>query len=123
MAGTSDEHKNSGWAQRTLSALNGVFTGIRRGNKMRLKLMGSGAAILLVAVLWPPPIWWAVVALAIGGVLAAELINSVVDGLAGHIDPDRHAETAALKDMAAGVTLVLNATALVVLFCLLVEML
>jgi len=123
MARGSDDLKNLGLAQRTMFALNGVFAGIKREGSLRLELMVSGAAILLVAVLWPPPIWWAVAALCIGGVLAAELINSAIEALADHLHPDLHAEIRVVKDMAAGAILVLNATALAVLFFFLIEML
>jgi undecaprenol kinase len=123
MARTTNDLKNMGLAQRMMSALNGVFAGLQRESSLRLEIYVAGAAILLVAILRPLPIWWAVTALTIGCVLSAELINSAIEALADHLHPDLHAEIRIVKDMAAGAVLVLNTIALAVLLCFLIEML
>ena len=62
----------------------------------------------------PPPLWWAIAALTIAFVLAAELFNTAVEGLADHLHPDQHPAIKAVKDCAAAAVLVASAAALAV---------
>ena len=49
---------------------------------------------------------WALLALTIGGVLTAELINSAVERAIDRISAERHLLSGAAKDMAAGAVLI-----------------
>ncbi len=76
-------------------------------------MLASGAAAALL-LFRPPIIWWAVVALTIGAVLAVELMNSAFEALVDHLHPDRHPEIRIIKDMDAGGVLLVSLGALVV---------
>lgn len=75
---------------------------------------GSGACALIC---WPPPrcsrcsLWWALLALAVGLVLVAELFNSALETLLDHLHPGQHPEIGTAKDIAAGAVLVACAVA------------
>src|SRR3712207_1202949 len=67
------------------------------------------AAVAVIGVLvWlePAPFWWAVAALTIGFVLAAEVFNTAIEVLADHLHPEQHPAIRAVKDCAAGAVLV-----------------
>ena len=62
----------------------------------------------------PAPLWWAVMALAVGLVLVAELINTALEAVVDRLHPERHPEIGAAKDIAAGAVLVASGIAVVV---------
>jgi undecaprenol kinase len=111
--------KNRSVPERFLFALHGIGSAWLREGSFRLEILCAASALVLLAWLRPPLLWWAVAVLMIALVLAAELINSAIEALADHIHPDLHAEIRAVKDMAAGGILVLNGAALVILALLL----
>jgi diacylglycerol kinase (ATP) len=119
MENTGDDLKNRSLWRRSGYALNGIFAGLNREGSLRLELAVAAAALILLAWLRPPAVWWAIGVLIMASVLAAELINSAIEALADHLHPTLHAEIRVVKDMAAGAILVLNLAALVVLALLL----
>ena len=119
MENTGDEFKNRSLWQRSGYALNGILAGLHREGSLRLELAVAAAALILLAWLRPPAVWWAVGVLMMAAVLAAELINSAIEALADHLHPTLHREIRVVKDMAAGAILVLNVAAVVVLALLL----
>lgn len=119
MDDTGDAFKNRSLWQRSGYAINGILAGLNREGSLRLELAVAVAALILLAWLRPPAVWWAIGVLIIAAVLAAELINSALEALADHLHPTLHAEIRVVKDMAAGAILVLNVAALVVLALLL----
>ncbi len=66
------------------------------------------------ALLWfaPGATWWAIVALTVAFVLAAEIVNTAVEGLADHLHPEQHPAIKVVKDCAAGAVLVATVAAL-----------
>ena len=62
--------------------------------------------ILALVVLRPAAVWWGVILLTTGLVLAAELFNAAIEALVDHLHPDRHPEIQTVKDMAAGAVVV-----------------
>jgi diacylglycerol kinase (ATP) len=119
MEDAGDEFKNRSPWRRSGYAINGILVGLSREGSLRLELAVAAAALLLLAWLRPPAVWWAIGVLTIAAVLAAELINSAIEALADHVHPTLNAEIRVVKDMAAGAILVLNLAALVVLALLL----
>lgn len=106
--------KNRPFRERLTFALDGLRVAWHRESSFRTQLvLASGAAAALV-LFRPPIIWWAVVALTIGAVLAVELMNSAFEALVDHLHPDRHPEIRIIKDMAAGGVLLVSLGALVV---------
>lgn len=95
-------------------ALNGLKLAARRERSLRVQLLAMAAVLALLLATRPAPVWWALLALAVGLVLMAELFNSALETLLDHLHPDRHPQIGAAKDMAAGAVLVASATAVVV---------
>ncbi|MGE3316213.1 MAG: diacylglycerol kinase family protein [Planctomycetaceae bacterium] len=62
---------------------------------------------------------WAVIALTIGAVLAAEIINTVVEALVDLLMPEWHERAKVAKDASAGAVLVISITAVLVGLCVL----
>lgn len=67
--------------------------------------------------------WCALFALAVGGVLAAELMNTALEKVIDQLHPESHPAIGLAKDCAAGAVLILSATSLVLFFCLLIQIL
>lgn len=70
------------------------------------------AALLLLLLLRPAPLWWALVGIMVMLVLAAELINTALEHLADHLHPEQHPQIKLVKDCAAAAVLLLSVGAL-----------
>ncbi len=105
------DFKNRPFGRRLGFALAGLRTAWRQENSFRTQALLAVVAILLFALLGIKLLWWALVVLCIGLVLAAELTNSSVEALADHLHPEQHPEIGKVKDMLAGMVLVLSLTA------------
>lgn len=104
--------KNQSLPQRLVFALAGVRTAWRTENSFKTHIV---AAIAVVGVLlWfePAPLWWAIASVTVAFVLAAELFNTAVEGLADHLHPEQHPAIKSVKDCAAGAVLVASVAAL-----------
>ena len=64
--------------------------------------------------LQPAAIWWALIILSIALVLAAELVNSAIEALSDHLHPDIHPSIGKVKDMLAGMVLVVSIAAAII---------
>lgn len=85
----------------------------------RLQLLAALAVVALGLWLELGHTDWALLALAIGGVLASEAANTALEALADRTAPERHALVARAKDVAAaGVLIASLAAAAVGLFVL-----
>jgi diacylglycerol kinase len=74
----------------------------------------GAAAVLVVAggvLLRLPPAAWAVLVLAIGLVLFAELLNTAIEAVVDLVSPDYHPLAKQAKDVAAAAVLVAAVTA------------
>ena len=106
--------KGQSFKRRLGFAVNGLFLAFCREHSFRSHVL-AGAGVLVVLLLTrPAPIWWAIGALAVGFVLAAELFNTAFEVLADHLHPEQHPEIQAVKDIAAGAVLVSSLMALLV---------
>ena len=77
-------------------------------------LLNAWSWLFLVLILTrPAPIWWAVLGLAVGIVLMAELFNSALETLIDHVHPEHHPEVGAAKDIAAAAVLLASIAAVV----------
>ncbi len=115
--------KNQGFARRLRYAALGLTWAWRRENSFRIQVMAAGFAGAALLILRPPPIWWAIVALTIAVVLAAELFNAAIEALSDHLHPDLHPEIRAVKDIAAAAVLCASAGALIVGVSLIISLL
>ena len=83
-------------------ALAGIGIVFRREQSFRIQCaLGLGAAAV-TAALRPGWVWAALVALSIGLVLAAELVNGALEYLIDRVHPEIHDEIKFAKDAAAG---------------------
>jgi diacylglycerol kinase len=106
--------KNRSFQERLMFALNGLSAAWLRESSFRTQTALAAFAVIVLVILRPPVVWWALVALTVSFVLAAELMNSAIEALVDHLHPLRHPEIRAIKDMAAGGVLLASAGALLV---------
>ena len=114
--------KNQPFYKRFTFAFAGIRTAFRTEKSFRTQCVFALAALLMLMVLRPNPIWWGLLSLTIGCVLAAELINTSLEALIDHVHPQLHPMTAKAKDCAAGAVLVMSVTSLLVAAALLVDL-
>ena len=81
---------------------------------MRTHGMAVIAAGIFLGLTGAPALWWALVGLAVGLVLVAEMANTAIETLADRIHPGQHPEIGVVKDVAAGAVLVATIVAIVV---------
>ena len=113
--------KNRPFHIRLRFALAGLTAGWRRERSLRTHVMFAAFAGVALVVLRPDPIWWALVGVTCGLVIALELVNAAIEGVIDLLHPDLHPEIKAIKDMAAGAVLVLSIAALLVALALIVD--
>lgn len=106
--------KGQPFIKRVGFALHGLQLAVRREGSFRLHLLASAAVLLVLLTTRPAPLWWALLTLAVGLVLVAELVNSALEALSDHLHPESHPEIGAAKDIAAGAVLVASGIAVVV---------
>lgn len=74
----------------------------------------AAATVLVFLLLQPAWFWWGLIVLCIGLILASELLNSALEILIDHMHPEIDPAIGQVKDVLAGMVLVLSLTALVV---------
>jgi diacylglycerol kinase (ATP) len=104
-------------------ALSGLMHGLRRERSVRFQAVVLVLVFAALAILRPEPIWWAAAALAGAGVLAAELLNTAIETLADHLNPEVHPQIRVVKDCAAAAVFVCVVAALAVAAALAVHLL
>ena len=115
--------KNQPLRHRIGFALSGLGHALRRERSVRFQVAILVLVLAALAVFRPGPIWWAAVALASAGVLAAELINTAIETLADHLSPEVHPQVRVVKDCAAAAVLICAIGALAVAVALAVHLL
>lgn len=112
--------KNQPFSRRLGFAMTGFAGALRSEPSLKFHL--AAALAVFAVLLWrrPAPLWWAVVALTIASVLAAELFNTAVEHLADYVQPEQHRQIKAVKDYAAAAVLVASLGALAVAAALLI---
>ena len=97
-----------------LFAGQGVWHAVRHQRNMRVHLAAAVAAVVAGLVLKISAVGWACVLLAMGLVLTAEMLNTVVESLVDLHTDEYHPLAKVAKDTAAGAVLVSSLTALAV---------
>ena len=115
--------KNQPLWRRTGYALAGLRHALRTEHSVRFEAVVFVLVVVALAILRPAPLWWALVALASAGVLAAELLNTAIEALADHLCPEHHPRIRVVKDCAAAAVFVSVVGALVVAAALAVHLL
>ena len=106
--------KNQPFHRRLSFALAGIGAALRSEKSFRTQMAAAVAIMLVLAWVQPAPVWWALIAIAIAGVFAAELINTALEALADHLHPEQHPRIKLAKDCAAAAVLVASLAALAV---------
>jgi undecaprenol kinase len=104
--------KNQSLSARLRFARDGLAHAITTERSLRFQVSTFAAALVALAFLRPEPIWWALVMLASGAVITAELFNTAIEALADHLHPETHTSIRAVKDCAAGAVLVASIASL-----------
>ncbi len=103
---------NRDWFDSFNDAASGLLRAARTQRNVRLHLLSAVAAVVLALYLRLERAEFVLVALAIGLVLVAELLNSAVEGVVDLVVEHEHPAAKAAKDVAAGAVLVAAAVAL-----------
>jgi diacylglycerol kinase len=101
----------SGFLRSFSFAGQGVWYVVRTQRNMRVHLLAAAAAIMTGLVLHIGVADWACVVAAIGLVLTAETLNTVVEALTDLYTSEEHPLAKVAKDAAAGAVLLASATA------------
>lgn len=98
--------KGQSFRKRLGFAIDGICLAFRQENSFRFHVLAGTGVLAVLLLTRPAPAWWAIGALAVGFVLAAELFNTALEILIDHLHPEQHPEIRAVKDIAAGAVLV-----------------
>ncbi|MDO8073526.1 diacylglycerol kinase [Janthinobacterium sp. SUN176] len=113
--------KNQPLHKRMGFALQGLGAALRMESSFRLQCLAALLVLLVLAWYRPAMIWWALLLLNCGMVLAAELFNTALENLIDHLHPALHPSIKIVKDCAAGAVLILSISALCVFVAFLLE--
>lgn len=113
--------KNQPFYNRVVFALQGIVAALRLESSFRLQCLAALIVLILLACVRPAMIWWALLLLNCGMVLAAELFNTALEHLIDHLHPELHPSIKIAKDCAAGSVLVLSLSAVAVFVAFLIE--
>ena len=118
-----NSYKNRRFHARLGFALRGLAQALRSEASLRLQALAGAAALVVLLVLRPAAVWWALVSLASAAVLAAELFNTAIEHLADLLHPQQSPAVRLVKDCAAAGVLIAVLGALGVGAALLVHVL
>lgn len=107
-------HKNLNFFRRLCFALQGLRLAWNGESSFRSHIVIALLTCGGVAILRPAPVWWALLALAVGFVICAEVFNTALERMADRVQPEFDEEIRAIKDIAAGAVLVAAFTAIAV---------
>jgi diacylglycerol kinase (ATP) len=106
-----DRMKNQPFPQRLSYSLQGIRTAWKLEASFRFQSLAALGVLALLIALRPPVVWWALLLLNCGLVLAAELINTALEHALDHLHPDIHPAIKVSKDCAAGAVLIFSLSA------------
>lgn len=101
--------KGQGFSSRFAFALSGWRDAFLMERSFRTQVLAAVAALAATAWVGPSSLWWALILICIGLVLAAELLNSALEAALDGLHPERAEFVRLSKDCAAGAVLVFSA--------------
>ncbi|MGK5008309.1 diacylglycerol kinase [Janthinobacterium sp. MDB2-8] len=113
--------KNQPFFKRMGFALSGIAVALRLESSFRLQCLAALMVVIVLAWSKPAMIWWALLLLNCGLVLAAELFNTALEHLIDHLHPGLHPSIKITKDCAAGAVLILSMSAVCIFVAFLLE--
>lgn len=114
-----DSSKNQSFATRLGFAISGLKAGFRTEHSLRTQGLAMALLCIVLLVIRPSAIWWALGFLTSAVVIAAEFFNTALEQLADHLHPGQHIRIRAVKDSAAAAVLVVALGAVAVFAALL----
>ncbi|TWT49978.1 Undecaprenol kinase [Thalassoglobus neptunius] len=106
--------KNDSFLASLKIAIRSLFEAAATERNFRIQLAIAVAVIVAGLILGLTTIEWIVIAICIGGVLSAELINTAIESVVDLLQPEIDERARRAKDFAAGSVLVVSITAAVV---------
>lgn len=106
--------KNQSFKNKLENALTGLLYAWDHEDNIRTQVALAGLTVLIFLFVQPALIWWGLIFLCIGMVIAAEIANSAMEALIDHIHPKIHPSIRHVKDMLAGMVLVLSGTTVLI---------
>ena len=103
--------KNQPFPKRLSYSLQGIGTAWRMEASFRFQSLMALAVVALLIALRPPAVWWALLLLNCGLVLAAELFNTALEHALDHLHPEIHPAIKVSKDCAAAAVLIFSLSA------------
>lgn len=113
--------KNQSFFKRMGFALNGIAAAFRMESSFRLQCVAALMVVVVLAWSKPTMIWWALLLLNCGLVMAAELFNTALEHLIDHLHPGMHPSIKVAKDCAAGAVFILSMSAVSIFGAFLLE--
>lgn len=98
--------KNRRFLDRLGFACKGLATVFRRERSFRTQTALGGIATIVTIAMRLDLLWYALLSLAIGAVLALEAMNAALEYLCDHLHPEHADEIGHVKDAAAGAVLI-----------------
>ena len=102
------------WSQKFADAFRGCSRAFRSQSSFAVHVTVAVAVVVAAALFRATAVEWCLLALAIGGVLVAEVFNTALESLARGPGSRRHPRLRDALDMASAAVLVAAATATVV---------
>jgi diacylglycerol kinase (ATP) len=102
-------------------AFAGLRAAWRHEKSFRTQSWLALAVLLLLLLVRPALLWWALIGVMVAAVLAAELINTALEHLADHLHPEHHPKIKLVKDCAAAAVLLLSLGAVWLVIIMLLE--
>ena len=93
--------KNRHMLGRFLFAWNGLKNTVMTERSFRSHMIAAALTVLLLIITRPAPVWWAILLLAAGIMMAVELVNTAVEKLIDYIHPAQHPVIGIVKDTLA----------------------
>lgn len=103
--------KNQSFRRRLGFAMQGIAVAWRGEKSFRQQSIAGLVVVLLLLWFRPQALWWALLLLNCGLVLAAELFNTALEHALDHLSPERHPAIQIAKDCGAGAVLLLSLSA------------
>lgn len=99
-------------------AFNGIALLVKTQVHTRFHLLAGAVVIVMAWYFEVSALEWAILALTIGSVLAAEGFNTALEFLTDLVSPDYHELAGKTKDVAAGAVLITAFAAIAVAVCI-----
>jgi len=113
--------KNQPFHARLGFALQGIGHAFRVENGFKFHTAAAIGVLAVLCITRAPVVWWAIAAITVSAVMAAELLNTAIEHLADHLHPERDPMIGVVKDCAAGAVLVVSIAAVAVAIAFVVD--